>query len=389
MYELIWLLLPIAAASGWIAAKRNNTSNTKPCFDISSDYFKGLNYLLNEQPDKAIEVFLRMAEVDNDTAETHLALGSLFRKRGEVDRAIRIHQNLIARPTLSNEQKLVALVELGQDYMKAGLLDRAENIFQDLLENNPRACNALVHLIDIYQQEQDWEKAIDISKKYEVVSGKKRGHIIAHYCCEMGEKALHEGDQQQLNECLKQALVYDKNCVRANIMLAKREKKSGNCNEAIKYFEKVIDIDVDYLPEIIPHLQECFINMNKPDAMALLLESISSAGHYDGITPLLYQADILLNKGEAKRAMQLMVDQLKQRSSVRGLKWLVEHNLKRSEGRAHENLTILKDLIDNLLKDKPVYECHECGFHGKSMHWQCPGCKKWNSVKPIKGIEAE
>jgi len=387
MYELLWLLLPIAAASGWIAAKRSKDSHKKPCFDISSDYFKGLNYLLNEQPDKAIEVFIRMAEVDNDTAETHLALGSLFRKRGEVDRAIRIHQNLIARPTLNNDQKTFALMELGHDYMKAGLLDRAENIFIDLVDNKSQTATALRHLIDIYQQEQDWEKAIETSRKYESRTGKHCGHIIAHYCCEMGEKALLEGDQQQLNECMKQAFSYDKNCVRANIMLAKQEQKAGHCAEAIKFFEKVLDKDVDYLPEVISSMQACFDNVNKPNAMAVLLEKI--VGRYDGITPLLYQADILLNKGEAKQAMRLMVDQLKHRPSVRGLKWLVEHNLERSEGRARENLTILKDLIDNLLKDKPVYECQECGFHGKSMHWQCPGCKLWNTVKPIKGIEAE
>jgi len=388
MYELIWLLLPVAAASGWMLAKRSQKTNKKsPCFDVSSDYFKGLNYLLNEQPDKAIEVFIRMVEVDNDTAETHLALGSLFRRRGEVDRAIRIHQNLIARPTLNYEQKHHALMELGQDYMKAGLLDRAENLFQELMENKSRVAESLIHLIDIYQQEQDWEKAIEASIQYEQHTGNRYGHVIAHYCCEMGEKAQQEGDQQQFNECMKQAFVYDRNCVRANIMLAQREKKAGLYPEAIAHFEKVIDVDVDYLPEIIQAMQECFERMDMDTAMESMLDKIMD--HYDGITPLLVKADILLNNGNDRQAMQLMVDKLKQRPSVRGLKWLVEHNLNRSEGRAYENLTILKDLIDSLLQDKPVYECQECGFKGKSMHWQCPGCKQWNRVKPIKGIEAE
>jgi len=388
MYELLWLLLPVAAASGWLAAKRSTkVEKTKPCFDISSDYFKGLNYLLDERPDKAIEVFIRMVEVDNDTVETHLALGSLFRRRGEVDRAIRIHQNLIARPTLNNDQKNIALMELAQDYMKAGLLDRAENLFEELMKNKSQIGNSLKHLIDIYQQEQDWEKAIETSVQYEFHTGKQYGHVIANYCCEMAVKAKLEGDQQQFKGCLKQAFDYDKNCVRANIMLAQSEQKTGHYLEAIQYFKKVISEDIDYLPEIIHDIQECFSKGNIDNGMDVLLEDIMS--RYDGISPLLYKADDLLKKGEAKQAMHLMVDQLRQRPSVRGLKWLVEQNLELSGGRAHENLVVLNDLIESLLKGKPVYECHDCGFKGKSMHWQCPGCKQWNSVKPIKGIEAE
>ncbi|HEC28873.1 MAG TPA: lipopolysaccharide assembly protein LapB [Gammaproteobacteria bacterium] len=388
MTELIWLLLPVAAASGWMAARSSfRREGKRSGFDVSSEYFKGLNYLLNEQPDKAIEVFIKMVEVDNDTVETHLALGSLFRRRGEVDRAIRIHQNLIARPTLNSEQRSHALLELGEDYMKAGLLDRAENLFQELLELNSHLPDALRNLIDIYQQEQEWEKAIETCSQYEKITGKSCGEIVAQYCCEMGEKAMHEGDQLKLHACIEQAFRHDKNCVRASILQGQKDQREGQYDKAIQNYEKVISQDIDYLPEVIDEIRECYLKLARPEEMDRLLDKILTL--YDGITPILYKAEQLLGQGHGRQAMEFMVEQLRHKPSVKGLKWLVEQSLNRSEGKARENLNILRDLVATLLDDKPVYECLQCGFSGKSMHWQCPGCKQWNCVKPIKGVQAE
>ena len=194
MAELLWLLLPIAAAAGWLAASQDARKKVRRITGISSDYFKGLNFLLNEQPDKAIEVFIRMVEVDSDTAETHLALGHLFRRRGEVDRAIRIHQNLIARPKIDPEIKTLAVLELGEDYMKAGLFDRAENLFLELIEMNEHTTIALTQLRDIYQQEKDWEKAISICSRLETVSNKSMHMLIAQYYCELAEESFRKNE---------------------------------------------------------------------------------------------------------------------------------------------------------------------------------------------------
>jgi lipopolysaccharide biosynthesis regulator YciM len=386
MQEILWLLLPVAAASGWMAARRSRKEDKKPCFDVSSDYFKGLNYLLNEQPDKAIEVFVRMAEVDNDTAETHLALGSLFRRRGEVDRAIRIHQNLIARPTLSHEQRAYALFELGEDYMKAGLLDRAEHLFQELIELKSMVPSALKHLIEIYQQEQDWEKAIAICHQFDQETGDDSGELIAQYYCELAKKSLIAGDNLQFNRFIEQAFAHDNNCVRASMLVANKEKKEGNYDRAINYFQQVVNQDVDYFPKVIASLKESYIKTGKEKELSLFLDRI--LGHDVGITPVLYRAEEILSDDEDK-AIAFMVEQLRHKPSVRGLQWLVELNLDRSEGRARDNLTILRDLMNMLLENTPVYECQHCGFNGKSMHWQCPGCKQWNTIKPIKGVMAE
>ena len=388
MFEFLWLLLPVAAASGWFAAKRSSSrSQEQKCSDLSSEYFEGLNYLLNEQPDKAIEVFIRMVEVDKDTVETHLALGSLFRRRGEVDRAIRIHQNLIARPTLTRDQKSQALLELGEDYMKAGLFDRAENLLLELIELKSHTPTALQHLIDIYQQEKDWDKAIRMSRMYESGTGQSMHRVIAQYYCEMAQTAIEEQNESQAESLIKQAFSQDGDCVRASILLGQLEQRNGNYKDAVRAYQRILDQDVEYLPEVIDEIQECYRKLDDEPRMQKFLDDILA--RYNGITPMLVKAEYLLEQQGEKEALAFMANQLQKRPSVRGLQWLVEQNLERTEGRARENLTILRDLIHLLLKDKPIYECNLCGFTGKTLHWQCPSCKQWNTVKPIKGVEAE
>lgn len=388
MLELLWLLLPVAAASGWLAARRSQ-ARAKPrrTGEFSSDYFRGLNYLLNEQPDKAIEVFIKMVEVDSDTVETHLALGNLFRRRGEVDRAIRIHQNLIARPTLNRDQRAQALLELGEDYMKAGLFDRAENLFLELTELNAHTDRALRHLLDIYQQEQDWEKAIEIARRVEEVSGTPMHDVVAQYYCELAQKALQERDNGLALHNIKRALSFDRDCARASILLGELEMRQGDCKAAVRAYRKVADQDIEYLPEVIKPLRACYRDLGQADAYeAFLRESLH---RYDGISPILALAEEIRARQGDHEAVDFVIDQLRRRPSVRGLKWLINQSLDQSSGEARDTLTILHDLATKLLDGKAVYECHRCGFAGKQLHWQCPSCKSWNSVKPIQGVVGE
>ncbi len=388
MLELLWLLLPVAAASGWFAARRSRVRvSARPTREFSSDYFRGLNYLLNEQPDKAIEVFIKMVEVDSDTVETHLALGNLFRRRGEVDRAIRIHQNLIARPTLDRDQRAQALLELGEDYMKAGLFDRAENLFLELTELNSHTERALRHLLDIYQQEQDWEKAIEIARRLEEISGTPMHDVIAQYYCELAQKALQERDSGTARQHIKRALTFDRNCARASILLGTLEVAQGDCKAAIRAYRKVSEQDIEYLPEVISPLRNCYREAGQSDAYAAFLKE--SLDRYSGISPILALAEEIRDRDGEQAAADFVIDQLRRRPSVRGLEWLINRSLDHSSGEARDTLTILHDLATNLLDGKAVYECHRCGFAGKQLHWQCPSCKSWNSVKPIQGVVGE
>src|SRR5690349_3899656 len=214
-----WLLvLPLFFALGWLAARIDIKQLLSESRALPMSYFKGLNFLLNEQPDKAIEAFIEVVKVDPQTVELHFALGSLFRRRGEVDRAIRMHQNLIERPDLQEEQKRAALFELAQDYLKAGLLDRAEELFLKL-EGTPHAEPALKFLLEIYEQEKDWEKAIGVAEKLESVTGQSHQKEIANFYCELASREIMHTRQEQARPYLAAALAHHRLCVRANMLL--------------------------------------------------------------------------------------------------------------------------------------------------------------------------
>ena len=193
----IWfvVLVPLAALAGWVTGRRGGERHRdSQVSKLSTTYFRGLNYLLNEQPDKAIELFLHIAELDKDTFETQVALGHLFRRRGEVDRAIRLHQALVQRPDLNDAQKVQALLALGEDYMRSGLLDRAETVFSDLARIDQRAPQALRHLIGIYQAERDWEKAIENATRFEAATGEAMGKLVGQFECELADRHRAAGD---------------------------------------------------------------------------------------------------------------------------------------------------------------------------------------------------
>jgi len=386
--DLLWLLLPVAAATGWVAGRRNR-GKPGSCSDsiLGPEYIKGLNYLLNEQQDKAIDVFIRMLEVNSDTVETHLALGNLFRKRGEVDRAIRIHQNLIARSSLSSEQRNDALLELGEDYMKAGLFDRAEGLFSELIDNNVHLSSALPLLLDIYQQEKDWYSAIRIADQMGIVGGQPSRSIIAQFYCELAENARARDNTDEANKLLEKASEFDPYCARARLIHAVIARQQGEYRMALVAYEQVAERDIELLPEILDDMYTCHVELGTLPAMIDYLYKVVSL--YAGITPVLMLADIMSRETDDRTAAAFISGELGKRPSVRGLSRFIDLSLVNSEGAARENLLILKNMTDKLLENKPVYKCHDCGFCGKTLHWQCPGCKHWNTVKPIHGVEGE
>ncbi len=389
MYELLWLLLPVAAASGWVLAKRDVRRAGKSIGALSPEYFKGLNYLLNEQPDKAIEVFVRMLEVDSDTVEIHLALGNLFRQRGEVDRAIRIHQNLIARPTLSKEQRAQALLELGQDYLRAGLFDRVESLSLELIAMDAHTVRALRLLSDIYQQEREWEKAITILRKLQSAGGEPQHAIIAHCYCELAEQARKKNNDDEAMRLLKRALAADGECVRASLLRGAMAAEAGDCKGAIRAYEQVEKQDPAYLSEMVPALVDCYRRSGKLDALSAYLERLLAA--HGGVTPLLVLVEIIRERQGEEEAMSYLSEQLRTRPTLRGLAKLVSINAARAQAEddSCRTLQLVSETFEHIISEKPLYRCNTCGFTGKTQHWLCPGCKHWNTVKPIQGVEGE
>jgi lipopolysaccharide biosynthesis regulator YciM len=328
-----------------------------------------------------------MLEVDADTVETHLALGNLFRRRGEVDRAIRLHQNIIAREQLSADERGEALLELGQDYMRAGLLDRAEGLFRELAEEGQFRDRALRRLTEIYQQEKDWDKAVEAARELEAATGKPRGAIISHYYCEQAEENTRQGNMEGALRCIHRALDVSSQCVRASLVEGDLLQRNSDYRGAVRAYKRVEQQSPDYLPEVIEPLGHCYRALGRGGEMVEYLDYVME--RYGGITATLARAEVKGREEGEKEAIAFLTEQMRRRPSVRGLHQLIHLALNHVDGRAREYLLILRDLTEKLLEDRPVYACDHCGFSGKSLHWQCPSCKYWGTVKPIQGVEGE
>jgi lipopolysaccharide biosynthesis regulator YciM len=388
MIEVLLLaLIPAAAWTGWILAKSTiSRGERKRNRHFSDRYFQGLNYLLDEQPDKAIAVFIEMAEVNTDTIETHLALGSLFRRRGEVERAIRVHQNIISKPGLDELQKTRALLELGEDYMRAGLFDRAENLFKELIERESHAPSALRHLLDIYQQEKDWEKALQQAQQLEAVTEEKMGLVMAHFCCEMAEIELKENKPAAARKHLRQARRYFPESIRARLILARIAGLQEMYSEALDVFEEIVEMDREYIPDI---LQEYLGLAQKAGEFPRALASMENwIQHYDGISLLLARTSVIREEQGLEAATRYLAEALTHRPSVRGLDHLIE--LKLQGGPETESGDeILRAVAQKLLARQPSHRCTHCGYAGHSHQWQCPSCKNWSTTRIIRGVLGE
>lgn len=388
VFEALLLLLPVAAFSGWLVGRRSQSlKDERGCADIPSDYLKGMNYLLNEQPDKAIDTFIQMLDVDSNTVETHLALGGLFRRRGEVDRAIRIHQNLIARPTLKKDERTQALFELGQDYMRAGLLDRAETLLSELADSEQRHYSALKLLQDIYQQEKEWQNAIQVAKKYEARTGEDLGASIAQFYCELAEQVRAEGEPLRALKLLKKALGEERHCVRASMLEADIELAAGDAKSALRAAQRVEQQDQDFIPEALPLIRRSYQTLGRVDEFKHYLQRLLA--NYNNIAVVLELAVLIHEEDGEDMAEKFITDFLKHKPSVFGIERLIDLNLERVKDDVKNKLLVLKKVTGDILKNKPMYQCNHCGFNGRTLHWQCPSCKCWNTVKPVLGIEGK
>ncbi|MCB1802098.1 MAG: lipopolysaccharide assembly protein LapB [Gammaproteobacteria bacterium] len=388
MQELLLLLLPVAAASGWLAARRSAQKDTTGggC-ETNPVYFRGLNHLLNEEPDKAIDAFVEMLEVDSDTVETHLALGNLFRRRGEVERAIRIHQNLIARPALTRDQRAQALLELGQDYMRAGLYDRAENLFRELKETQLHVKQALNNLLVIYEKERDWNACLGVADELESITGSKMMLQKSHYFCELALAARAEGRANDAAGYLKKALATFRGCVRANHLQAQFAAAQGDFKGAIRTLRQTAEQDADYLPEVLPEIVSSFRSLGDGAELRAFLEEAAAASPGSGAE--LAMVDLLIEqKGEAEAA-KFLAEQLAREPSLALLLRSIELNARMPEGQSVAFLEGLRPHIRRLLDQRPVYQCSHCGFTAKTLHWQCPSCRRWSTIKRRPGCEAD
>lgn len=377
MLELFLLLLPLAAFSGWLIGRRD-ANQQREYSDVSLDYLQSLSFLLNDQQDKALDIFVRMLETNSEVVEIHLALGNLFRKQGEVERSIRIHQNLIARPTLKPEHRSQALYELAQDYMKAGLLDRAEKLFLEILDKRKFTLLALRNLLDIYQQEKDWLKAIQIAERLNHMSEESYKNTQSHFYCELADISMRENDFKTARLMIQKATFTDKTNIRASILEGDLFSHDRKYKLALKSYNKVSNNDADFFGEVMDKIIQSYVCLGKEADIAKYFMNVYK--NKPGILVSATFSDFLFLNGNDE-IFKLLVHRLSEIKTTDELLGVFSLATKRPE-LVSQNLDKIFISVQNILQHKTRYKCSNCGFRAKSIHWYCPGCHQWGCIKP-------
>ena len=386
-FEFWWLLgFPLFFAFGWLAARVDIKQLLSESRAMPLSYFKGLNFLLNEQPDKAIEAFIEVVKVDPQTVELHFALGSLFRRRGEVERAIRMHENLLERADLVPEQKMTALYELAQDYLKAGLLDRAEELFAKL-QGTLYEQQGLKFLLEIYEQEKDWKKAIETSRKMDSVSGQSSAKDIANFYCELAAVEITHSRWDQARDYLSEALSVNRRCARANILLGDTEMGQGRPQAAIEYWKGLESQSPAYISLVAEKLLAAHRSLGREDEGLQLMRGYLANNPSLDLLNVIFQGE-LEHRG-ADHAYRLVRDELARNPTLLGLDKLLEAQLLEAPAERRPELQLIKNLVHQHTRSLALYRCESCGFKARQFYWHCPACNGWETYPPRRTEERE
>jgi lipopolysaccharide biosynthesis regulator YciM len=381
-FEFWWLLaLPLFFSLGWLAARVDLKQLLAESTALPAAYFKGLNFLITNQQDKAIEAFTEAVQANTDSLELHFALGSLFRKRGEVDRAIHLHLHLLEKKELEPQQKLAVTAELAQDYLKAGLFDRAEELFESLDDDRYRQ-PALRALLEIYVREREWERAIKAATELERISGVPFRVEIAHYYCEMAVKSKLANDTHTARFELDQALNANKNCVRANVLLGDLEAESNNHVVAISTWKRIEFQKPEYLGLIAPKLLASYRALNQTADGLALLQTYLQTYQLSSLLNVLYEA--ILVEENAENAAKLARNELIKMPSLNTLDLLLQARAiletSHPQNGNPQDTQLMQQAVRHAIGNKTAYHCEQCGFKAKYHHWQCPACNAWEAL---------
>ena len=376
-------LFLLLAAAGWAMGRFGEREENEAPPPLNIDYLKGLNFLLNEQTDQALEHFLEMVRVDDKTIETHFALGSLFRRRGEVDRAIRIHQNIIARPDLAADQKDQALYSLARDYQAAGLLDRAEKVFARLAEGSRYQVQALENLCRIYEQEKDWQKAIEAGQLLEQVGGRSLALQIAHYYCELAESAAAEKDYASARAFVKQAQTGRPRTMRGALTRAHIARETDDSTTALSLYNRIIAEHTYLIAETLPEIVSIYRREGKLEeldrAIAAMIDDDPDMSALVAYTAIVHDLGGIPVIDDAVERYMLNEPTLAEFVDLQQLNGA-------GEGRAGV-LEKVRRALGKLAAATPRYQCQECGFSSQRLLWQCPSCRSWETQRPASRVQ--
>ena len=377
-------LFLLLAAAGWALGRFGERDEEDPPPPLNIDYLKGLNFLLNEQTDQALEHFLQMVRVDDKTIETHFALGSLFRRRGEVDRAIRIHQNIIARPDLGAAQRDQALYSLAKDYLHAGLLDRAEKLFVRLAQSSRYQVQALESLCRIYEQEKEWEKAIDCGQRLEMLSDRSLALQIAHYYCELAESSAAGNDYNAARQFVKKAQAGRPRTLRGALTRAHIARETDDIKTALRLYHRIIDEHTYLIAEALPEIVATYEQEGSIEGLDKALRSMLDKN--PEMNSLIAYTAIVNNIGGIpiidKCVEQCLLNEPTLAEFV-DLQTLAD----RQHGTQETALAKVRGALSKLASVTPRYQCQECGFSSQRLLWQCPSCRNWETQRPASRVQ--
>jgi lipopolysaccharide biosynthesis regulator YciM len=382
----IWMLLgiPVFFGLGWLAARVDINQLVSESRSLPRGYFKGLNFLLNEQPDKAIDAFIEIVKLDPETADMHFALGNLFRRRGETERAIRVHQNLLSRPDLPTEQKVHAQYELGMDYLKAGLLDRAEETFNELVDTQ-YAVQARRALLEIFQREKEWRRAITAAEGLQESGAGARQKEIAQFYCELAQDALVHMQPDDAKLLLEKALHAERKSVRATMLMGDAEIAQGDVEGALKTWRRVEQQSVPHVALVAGRLMDGYRRVGRPQEGVNLLRSYLAEASSVDLLEVVFKA--VIEQGGVAAAKELVVEELRRNPTLLGLDKLLEARMMDAPVEIWEELSMVKNLVHGYTQKVARYQCSHCGFKARQFYWQCPGCSRWETYPPRRTEE--
>ena len=384
-----YVLLLVAIIAGWLLGRLGTAKSARPKAsrsDLFQDYFVGLNYLLNDEPDEAIDTFIKALEINSETIETHLALGALLRRRGKVDKAINVHQALLARPNLERDFSNSVRLQLALNYIAAGLLDRAERLLKEVLDDGGEAkWDALRQLVTIYQTEKEWENAIACSSELLKSARLRKDPALlggaAHYCCEIAEQHLLNNQDAQARVEIKRAFTFERKSIRAMLLLAHIEQRAGKYKAAIKELLRVRAAKPEFIPQLLEPLASCHQSLgSRTDFEKLLKTMVLEDSSTEAVLML---AKLTSERSGNLEAIVLLKEHLEHRSSQSALLELLRLQLDGLDENVASSLESLLNLVQAQAQGGSENRCHHCGFETRSFFWMCPSCKRWDKIRPI------
>lgn len=385
---LLLILLLVAVSAGWGVARWQQDRQSKN--SLPDAYLSGLDYLIDNRTEEAIESFIEALEVNSDTLSAHIALAKLLRRKGDVDRAVRIHEMLLSRPGLSQFDRQRVNLALALDYHALGLLDRSEESLNTLLDeakDSKLRVRALRLLIRLYEQEAEWQTALDVAQQLPSAERELLKVELSHYLCERAEQLMAEGEAEGARQRLEQALSEDAACVRANLTLARILQQQSQWRASIHALQQVAQQDPKFIPETLRGLHRAYEACEDEAGFRDCLSRLQEA--HPSTSTMLALAEQKRDREGVLSAGLFITEALKSRPSVKGFNRLIDMHLEYGSSSARESLMSLRSLTQQLEISKPIYRCGQCGFAGRNLVWQCPSCRQWGSIRPIFGLEGE